>query len=82
MRGRAALPLWLALAGAAIVTGPASTRTSVDLPAPFGPITATISPGAAASATSRRPGTSRRASRPAFVVLDRVLDGLLTVLHD
>src|SRR5438128_1547230 len=34
-------------------TRPASTRSNVDFPAPFGPSTATVSPSAASRATSR-----------------------------
>jgi hypothetical protein len=38
-------------------TAPASIWISVDLPAPFSPISACISPGATASETLRNAGT-------------------------
>ncbi len=39
-------------------------RTSVDLPAPFGPITQTISPGRTVKDTSLSAVTGRPKSRP------------------
>ncbi len=40
-------------------TSPATARSSVDLPAPLGPITATTSPAPADADTCTRPGTAR-----------------------
>ena len=48
----------------AAATSPARAASSVVLPAPLGPITATTSPGSAVKRTSRRPGTASRACSP------------------